>query len=100
MALIETTTYRLVEGADDAAYLAADRRLQTEVVYQQPGLMRRTVARGHGERAGEWIVIELWHTAEDADGWAARRSGDATAQAVEAFVDQGSRDVRRYDDLG
>lgn len=100
MPVIETMTFRLAEGADEAAFLAADARLQADFAYQQTGLLRRTTARGQGQRAGEWIVIDLWVRAEDADTAAARWDADPAAQAFMAFVDRGSVEVRRYADLG
>jgi hypothetical protein len=62
MAVIETLTFRLTANTDDAAFLAADRRLQTEFVYHQPGLVRRTTARNDD---GEWFVVTLWHSGSD-----------------------------------
>lgn len=99
MAVIETMTFRLLDGADAAAFLAADKRLQSDFAYQQPGLIRRTTARGVGERAGEWVVIDLWRDDADADACAVRWDGDPAAQAFMAFVDPGSVEVRRYRDL-
>jgi hypothetical protein len=99
MAVIETMTFRLVHGADVAAFLNADKRLQSEFAYQQPGLVRRTTACGEGSSAGEWIVIDLWQSAEAADDAAARWDDDETAMAFMALVDPSSVRVRRYTDL-
>ncbi|HET6953899.1 MAG TPA: hypothetical protein VFI47_26275 [Acidimicrobiales bacterium] len=99
MAVIETFTFRLAPGADAEAFLAADKRLQSEFAYQQPGLMRRTTARGVGDRAGEWIVVDLWRNAADADAAAARWGGDPAARAFMDLVDGSTVDVRRYADL-
>ena len=99
MGVIETMTFRLVAGADDDAFLAADKRLQSDFAYQQPGLLRRTTARGQGDRAGEWIVVDLWSSAEDADAGAARWDHDPVVAEFMAFVDAGSVEVRRYRDL-
>jgi hypothetical protein len=63
-AVIEIMRFRLPPGADEAAFLAADRRVQEEFAYHQPGLLRRTTARGQD---GGWIVIDLWRSAADAD---------------------------------
>jgi hypothetical protein len=100
MAVIETMTFRLAEGSDEAAFLAVDKRLQSDFAYQQPGLLRRTTARGQGERAGEWIVIDLWRSAGDADAAGHRWDDDSTAQEFMALVDSGSVDIRRYEDFG
>ena len=99
MAVIETMTFRLRDGADEAAFLAVDKRLQSDFAYQQTGLIRRTIARGHDAQAGEWIVIDLWWEAEFADACARRWESDALAQEFMSFVDRDSVDVRRYEDL-
>lgn len=99
MAVIETMTFRLADSADVEAFLAADKRLQSDFAYQQQGLLRRTTARGAGDRSGEWIVVDLWASAEDADACAALWDDDPIAQAFMDFVDRGSVEVRRYRDL-
>ena len=99
MAVIETMTFRLAAGEDEVAFLAADKRLQTDFAYQQPGLVRRTTAQGDGTRAGEWIVIDLWESAQHADACAERWESDPIAQEFMAFVDRSTVEVRRYNDL-
>ncbi len=100
MAVIETMSFRLIDGADHATFLAVDKRLQSDFAYQQPGLVRRTTACGRGDLAGEWIVIDLWQTAQDADNCAARWDDDPTAKEFMSFVDLSTLEVRRYADLG
>jgi hypothetical protein len=99
MAVIETMTFRLADGADDAAFLAVDKRLQSEFAYQQPGLVRRTAARGQGDRTGEWIVIDLWRSPEDADAAAARWEDDPSTREFMSLVDASTVEIRRYTDL-
>lgn len=99
MAVIETMTFRLLDGADEAAFVAADEVLQAEFAHQQPGLLRRTTARGAGDRAGEWLVVDLWRSVADADACAARWDGHPVAEAFMAFVDRSTVDGRRYVDL-
>jgi len=96
MAVIETMTFALRPDADERAFLAADRRLQVEFAYHQPGLLRRTTPR---DSAGGWIVIDLWRSAADADAM-----GDAwdTAPApaeLMALVAAGTVQVHRYETL-
>ena len=50
--------FRLAEEVTDSSFLALDRRLQTELVPNQPGFLRRTTAR-HGD---DWLVVTLWST--------------------------------------
>jgi hypothetical protein len=59
---VEVTTFRLADGVDEAAFLAADARAQTDVYYQHPGVVRRTTARGED---GEWLVTVLWGSPDD-----------------------------------
>ena len=92
-------TFRLCDDADEAEFLAADQRVQSDFADQQPGLLRRTTARGLGDRAGDWIVVDLWSDETAADACAARWDEDPMAQAFMAFVERKTIDVRRYRDL-
>jgi hypothetical protein len=96
MGVIEIMRFRLRPDAAHQAFEAADRRLQTEFAYRQPGMLRRTVARAAD---GEWIVIDLWHTGEDADRAALAWEDDASAAAFMHFVDAGTVSVARFDTL-
>ena len=89
-------TFRLKDGADEAAFLLADKRLQAEFAYQQPGLARRTTARGDD---GQWIVIDLWRSADDADACARRWDTDPIVAEFMALVDGPSVVTSRYDTL-
>jgi len=88
--------FRLPPGGDEAALLAADRRVQEEFSYQQPGLLRRTTARGED---GSWIVIVLWRSDADADAAEARAERDELAQAALALLDCSSVSVHRFQEL-
>jgi heme-degrading monooxygenase HmoA len=95
VSIVEVTSFRLAEGVTDASFLALDRRLQTELVPNQPGFLRRTTAR-HG---GEWLVVTLWCT-EDAAG-AFERVAEAHPLQVEfeRTVEAGSLHLARYTTL-
>ena len=92
MSIVEITTFRLADGVTDESFLALDRRLQTELVPNQPGFLRRTTAR-HGD---EWLVVTLWAT-EDAAG-AFQRSVDANPLQVEFehALEAGTLRLTRY----
>ena len=64
MAVIALTTFRLADGTDEAAFLAADDRVRTATLYHQPGIVRATTARTDD---GRWAVIVMWESAEQAD---------------------------------
>jgi hypothetical protein len=94
--LIEILTFKLAAGADEAAFLASDQRVQMEFSYQQAGLVRRTTARAAD---GEWAVITIWGSETDADA-ALRNSKDDAAHVVfMSFVDESSLRTKRYEGL-
>ena len=95
MSIVEITTFRLADGITDESFLALDRRIQTELVPNQPGFLRRTTAR-HGE---EWAVVTLW--ASDADAAAYQRNAEAhPLQAeFERDVEAGTFHLTRYTTL-
>jgi hypothetical protein len=94
--VIEIMRFRLPPGADQEAFLAADRRVQQEFAYQQPGLLRRTTA--HGEDGG-WIVIDLWRSLADAEACDVRWERDEVTQAFMSLLDRSSVAVERYQEL-
>jgi hypothetical protein len=85
--------FRLAPSVQDNEFLAADRRLQADFAYQQPGLLRRTTARSTD---GEWIVIDHWRSAADADACAERWDHDSIAQTFMSLVDKTSVRVQRF----
>jgi hypothetical protein len=94
--VIEIMRFRLGRGTAEEEFLAADRRLQEEFAYHQPGLLRRTTARGED---GGWIVIDLWRSAADADACDRRWDTDPVAQAFMALLDPSSVSTERYHEL-
>jgi hypothetical protein len=91
--VIEITRFRLRAGVDQAEFLAADRAVQEDFAYQQPGMVRRTTARGDD---GSWVVIDLWHSADDADACEARWDEDPIAQRFMSLVDEATVSNERY----
>ena len=94
--MIETVTFRLAADTDEAAFLAADRRAQTEFFYRQPGLVRRTTAR---DRHGEWIVIVIWGSEREAEAAARLSENDDAMSELAALVDAATVQTRRYSTL-
>ncbi len=95
MSIVEITTFRLAEGVTDDSFLALDRKIQTELVPNQPGFLRRTTAR-HGD---EWLVVTLW--ASDADAAAFQRAADGHPLQAELdhAAEAGSLHLTRYTTL-
>jgi hypothetical protein len=95
--VIEILRFALVEGADEVAFLEADKLVQVEFAYQQPGLLRRTTARADD---GTWVVVDLWQSAEQAEACNERWGADAVTAAFMSFVAEGSVTVERYQEIG
>jgi hypothetical protein len=87
MACVEVATYR--PAGDDTELLAADAALQ-EVAHRQPGLARRTTARGEGG----WVTITLWATEADAAAGGVALDVSPAGQRWAALVE--GRSVSRY----
>ena len=96
MAVIEMFVFSLVPGTDEAAFLEADQRVQTEFSYQQPGLVRRTTARADN---GDWLVLLLWGSGSDAEAASARFGGDSITAAFRALIDPSTMRTRRFETL-
>jgi len=88
--------FHLAPGTAEAGFLAADRALQEEFAYHQPGLLRRTTARGDD---GAWIVIDLWSSGAEADACATRWEVDPVAQRFMDKVDRATVTTERYTPL-
>jgi hypothetical protein len=89
-------TFRLKDGVDTDEFLVANERMQTGFVYQQPGFVRRTTARGED---GEWLVIGLWGSREEALRAGELAKGDPISRRANAMVDAGSVTVKRFETL-
>ena len=92
MSIVEVTTFRLADGVSDASFLALDRRLQTELVPNRPGFLRRTTAR-HGE---DWLVVTLWWSEDDAATFARETDGDPLQVEFNSAVEAGSLHSTRF----
>jgi hypothetical protein len=94
--VIEITAFRLAPGTGEESFLAADRRMQTEFVYLQPGLVRRTTARSDD---GDWAVVVMWRSKSDADAAARAAEGDDASAAFAACVDATTVRIKRFETL-
>jgi hypothetical protein len=70
--------------------------MQVGVVYQQPGLVRRTAGM---DADGGWAVVTVWDSDDEAD--AAGRASDVSpiAQAWGDAIDAATLTVRRFQSL-
>ena len=95
MSIVETSTFRLVAGANEQAFLASDRRVQTELVPNQAGFIRRTTAR-RGER---WLVVTLWGSQRDALAFDDLATGHPVQLEFERHIDPAGMSTHRYETL-
>jgi heme-degrading monooxygenase HmoA len=95
VSIVEITTFRLAEGVSDASFLALDKRMQTELVPNRAGFVRRTTAR-HGE---EWLVVTLWATEDDAAAYQRAVEGEPLQSEFEHSVEAGTFHLTRYTTL-
>ena len=94
MAVIEHTTFQLAPGIDEASFLAADERVQSEVSMFLPGFVRRTTAR---HEDGTWLIEIMWGSMDDAI--AASVNSDEATLALARTMDPSTVTVQRYTTL-
>ena len=94
--IVENRTFRLAEGTSEDDFVRADAECQTDFVYQQPGLIRRTTARGAD---GSWLVTTLWDSLDDAEAAERAEREDPSATGWLALVDPRSMETRRFEAL-
>ena len=91
--LIDIHTFRLADGIEDAAFLAADAAVQTEFTSPQYGFVRRTTARGDD---GTWLVLEFWYDQTTFDAAVAAGRDDPAVKAFLELIDPASVSRGRY----
>jgi hypothetical protein len=95
VSIVEVTTFRLAEGVTDEAFLALDRRIQTELVPNHLGFLRRTTAR-HGE---DWLVVTLWAADDAAASFQRAAEGNPLQVEFENVLEAGTLHMTRYTTL-
>lgn len=91
MAVVEVTAFQL--SGDEEAFRAVDARMQTDFAYQQPGLLRRTTARGDD---GQWLVLTLWSDDASAEAGARSALDDPVAREFASYAAPGSTRTKRF----
>jgi heme-degrading monooxygenase HmoA len=92
VSIVEISTFRLAEGMADESFLALDRRVQAELVPNQPGFMRRTTAR-HGD---DWLVVTLWSTDQAASAYQRAVESHPLQVLFEHAMEAGTFHLARY----
>ena len=73
-AMIEWAHFRLADGAEESALLAASEALQRDFLQRQPGFVRRELLRGAD---GRWADFVVWR--DEASAAAALRAVESSA---------------------
>jgi heme-degrading monooxygenase HmoA len=92
VSIVEISTFRLADGVAEESFLALDRRVQTELVPNQPGFMRRTTAR-HGD---DWLVVTLWSNDQAASAYQRAVEGHPLQVVFERAMEVGTFHLARY----
>jgi heme-degrading monooxygenase HmoA len=95
MSIIEVSTFRLSAGSDETAFLAADKQVQSELVPNRPGFLRRTTAR----RGAEWVVVTLWASDEAAEAGTQASEGHPAWIEFTGHLEPGSLAMHRFETL-
>jgi hypothetical protein len=94
--MIELTTFRLTSDADEPQFRKADRKVQVEFAYHQPGLLRRTTAHSTD---GGWMVIEIWRSEREADACLRKRPAEVATAGFLSSIDPTTLRTTRYSTL-
>jgi heme-degrading monooxygenase HmoA len=95
VSVVEISTFRLAAETNEPSFLAADRRVQTELVPNQPGFVRRTTAR----RGPACVVVTLWASEAAAADFATQTTGHPVWTAFTDQLEPGSLATERFDTL-
>jgi hypothetical protein len=94
--MIEVSKFRLADGVDTEDFLEKNAEFQQRFIYQQDGLLRRTVASGLD---GEWVSITRWRSMKDARRSQSESSASLVAKEFEAVLDPTSVSVEYFMEL-
>lgn len=83
---VELVTFKLNEGADEAAFLQAADAVMADI-RQLPGYVRRELLKGDD---GQWIDVVHWRSRNDALAAAELFNTLPSAQAFGSFLDAGT----------
>lgn len=57
---VELTSFKLIEGADEAKFIEAANQMQSTFLNEQEGFVKRTLVKGKNE----WTDIVYWESAQ------------------------------------
>lgn len=94
--MIEVSRFRLVDDVSTEDFLETNAAYQQHFVYQQGGLLRRTVASGLD---GEWLVISWWRSMNDARKYTSAELTSPIAIEFNSHLDPTTRITEYFKEL-
>ena len=94
--MIEVSKFRLLGDVGTDAFLEMNADYQQRFVYQQAGLLRRTVGSGLD---GEWVSITWWRSMKDARQSASESATAPVAIEFNALLEPASMSTEYFKEL-
>ena len=94
--MIEVSKFRLASGVSTEVFLESNADFQQHFVYQQEGLIRRTVASGLD---GTWGAITWWRSMNDARRADKEAATSPVAVAFNDLLDTASIETEYFKEL-
>jgi len=94
--MIEVSKFRLLSDVKAEEFLEKNADFQQDFIYQQAGLMRRTLASGLD---GEWVSITWWRSMKDARRSTTEELTSPVALAFSSLLDTTSMATQYYKEL-
>lgn len=94
--VIEVIKFLLNEETSVDEFVAINAKYQTDFVYHQVGLRRRTVAPGIG---GAWLSLTVWGSKSDVHRADEEAAHSTVAQMFEACLEPSSKSVEYFKEL-
>jgi hypothetical protein len=94
--VIEISKFRLADDVASEKFLEKNALYQQEFIYQQEGLLRRTVASGLD---GEWVAMTWWRSMSDARRCREEMTTSPVAEAFTALLDMSTLETDYFKEL-
>jgi len=94
---IEIMTFRLRLETAPETFIAADAVVQAEFSYQQPGIVRRTIATSED---GTWLIHTVWQSDTDAQAAAEAFTASDLGTDFLAMIDDTTIEVQTFTPAG
>jgi hypothetical protein len=94
--MIEVSKFRLADGVATEDFLSVNADFQQRFIYQQEGVLRRTVASGLND---EWVAMTWWRSMKDARRCESEASSSPVATAFQSHLDPASIETQYFKEL-